>query len=269
MHKIMLLEDDASLIDGLEYTLKKNDFDVDVACSLKEARRLLGETAYDLLLFDVTLPDGNGFSLCEELREGSNLVPVIFLTAADEEYSVIRGLDIGGDDYITKPFRLGELLSRIHALLRRSRASAPAEYSGSKSVSAGSISTSADVSSTKATSIANPSLLVSGDVTIDLLASRVFLCGEPLTLTAAEYRLLCMLVRNAGLVVTRRMILEALWDGAGHFVDDNTLSVYIRRLREKIEENPSAPRHLLTVRGFGYRWSDTADSESEESGATV
>ena len=106
-------------------------------------------------------------------------------------------------------------------------------------------------------------------MTIDLLASRVFLCGEPLTLTAAEYRLLCMLVRNAGLVVTRRMILEALWDGAGHFVDDNTLSVYIRRLREKIEENPSAPRHLLTVRGFGYRWSDTADSESEESGATV
>ena len=121
MHKIMLLEDDASLIDGLEYTLKKNDFDVDVARSLKEARRLLKKTVYDLLLFDVTLPDGNGFALCEELRKGGNLVPVIFLTAADEEYSVIRGLDIGGDDYITNPFRLGELLSRIHALLRRSR----------------------------------------------------------------------------------------------------------------------------------------------------
>lgn len=266
MYKIMLLEDDASLIDGLKYTLKKNDFDVDVARSLQEARKLLKETVYNLLLFDVTLPDGNGFALCEELRESGNFVPVIFLTAADEEYSIIRGLDIGGDDYITKPFRLGELLSRIHALLRRSRASAPAEYSGSKSAPAGASSASADVSSTKATSIASPSLLVSGDVTIDLLASRVFLRGEPLPLTAAEYRLLCMLVKNAGLVVTRRMILEALWDGEGHFVDDNTLSVYIRRLREKIEENPSKPRHLLTVRGFGYRWSD---AESEESGATV
>lgn len=230
MQKILLLEDDASLIDGLEYSLKKKNFSVDTARSLAEARALLSSVSYTLLLLDVTLPDGNGFDLCEEIRKNSNAVPIIFLTASDEEFHVIRGLDSGGDDYITKPFRLGELFSRIRALLRRS---------GSKNIPG-----------------EDSSVLTSGNISIDLLTSRVTLYGRPLELTSAEYRLLCLLVRNAGLVVTRSMILDELWDGAGHFVDDNTLSVYIRRLREKIEKNPSRPELLTTVRGFGYRWNE-------------
>lgn len=230
MQKILLLEDDASLIDGLEYSLKKKNFSVDTARSLAEARALLSSVSYTLLLLDVTLPDGNGFDLCEEIRKNSNAVPIIFLTASDEEFHVIRGLDSGGDDYITKPFRLGELFSRIRALLRRS---------GSKNIPG-----------------EDSSVLTSGNISIDLLTSRVTLYGQPLELTSAEYRLLCLLVRNAGLVVTRSIILDELWDGAGHFVDDNTLSVYIRRLREKIEKNPSRPELLTTVRGFGYRWNE-------------
>lgn len=230
MQKILLLEDDASLIDGLEYSLKKKNFSVDTARSLAEARALLSSVSYTLLLLDVTLPDGNGFDLCEEIRKNGNAVPIIFLTASDEEFHVIRGLDSGGDDYITKPFRLGELFSRIRALLRRS---------GSKNIPG-----------------EDSSVLTSGNISIDLLTSRVTLYGRPLELTSAEYRLLCLLVRNSGLVVTRSMILDELWDGAGHFVDDNTLSVYIRRLREKIEKNPSRPELLTTVRGFGYRWNE-------------
>lgn len=230
MQKILLLEDDASLIDGLEYSLKKKNFSVDTARSLAEARTLLSSVSYTLLLLDVTLPDGNGFDLCEEIRKNGNAVPIIFLTASDEEFHVIRGLDSGGDDYITKPFRLGELFSRIRALLRRS---------GSKNIPG-----------------EDSSVLTSGNISIDLLTSRVTLYGQPLELTSAEYRLLCLLVRNAGLVVTRSIILDELWDGAGHFVDDNTLSVYIRRLREKIEKNPSRPELLTTVRGFGYRWNE-------------
>lgn len=227
MNRILLLEDDLSLIDGLQYTLEKNGFILDVARTAEDARRCLAREHYDLLLLDVTLPDGNGFQICEEVRNIGGTVPIIFLTAADEEINVIRGLDSGGDDYITKPFKLGELCSRINALLRR----------------AGIRDQREDV-------------LRSGDVSIDLLSSRVFLKDKRLELTAAEYRLLCFLVKNTNLVVTRNMILDRLWDGSGNFVDDNTLSVYIRRLREKVETDPSHPRRLVTVRGFGYRWNE-------------
>ena len=196
--------------------------------TVKDAENYLSKHEYDLLLLDVTLPDGTGFEVCEQVRKIGSDVPIIFLTAADEEINVIRGLDSGGDDYITKPFKLGELCSRINALLRR-----------------------AGMKTKKDTSV-----LHAGDITIDLLSSRVLFKNKTLDLTAAEYRLLCLLIRNVNMVVTRNMILDELWDGSGNFVDDNTLSVYIRRLREKVEKDPSHPEHLMTVRGFGYRWNE-------------
>ena len=231
MSRLLLLEDDLSLIDGLKYSLEKNGFELDVARSVTEARKYLSAGhGYDLLLLDVTLPDGTGFMICEERRALNDMTPIIFLTAADEETSIIRGLDCGGDDYITNPFKLGELCSRIRALLRRS-ALQSSPYTG---------------------------VIRSGPVTIDQTAAKAYLSGEYLDLTGAEYRLLCLFIRHAGQTLTRNLILDELWDGQGNFVDDNTLSVYIRRLREKIEEQPSRPEHLLTVRGMGYRWEGEA-----------
>lgn len=225
-HKILLLEDDISLIDGLAYSLDKNGYSVDVAQTVRQAYESLHKETHSLLLLDMTLPDGNGMDVCSFVRNQGNQVPIIFLTAMDEEVNVIRGLDSGADDYITKPFKLGELCSRIRALLRRSGF---CEERGMK-------------------------LLSSGTLSIDLLGGRAVFNNQPLELTSAEYRLLCLLVRNAGQTVLRSTILDLLWDGNGNFVDDNTLSVYIRRLREKMEDDPSNPRHLLTVRGFGYTW---------------
>lgn len=229
MSKILLLEDDVSLVDGLKYSLKKNGFDVTVVRTVEEATASLPAISeYDLLLLDVTLPDGTGFEVCEKVRRQNTQIPIIFLTASDEEVNIIRGLDLGGDDYITKPFMLGELCSRIRVQLRRSGIG----------------------SQEKTTS------LQCGDITIDLLGSRALLNGKALDLTNAEYRLLCLLVKNEGLIMTREKILDELWDNNSDFVDDNTLSVYVRRLREKIEINPSQPEHLITVRGFGYQWKE-------------
>lgn len=230
-NKILILEDDISLVDGLKYSLKRNGFDVGLVRTVGEAINILPEMGtYDLLILDVTLPDGTGFEVCEKVRKQGNQIPIIFLTASDEEVNIIRGLDSGGDDYITKPFKLGELCSRIRALLRR-------------------------------TGIANQNNNASierGDISIDLLGSRVILKGKLLDLTNAEYRLICLLVRNANRVVTRDNILNELWDSTGDFVDGNTLSVYVRRLREKIEADPSHPEHLITVRGFGYQWNEVS-----------
>ena len=227
MDRLFLLEDDRSLIDGLRYSLEKNRFRLTVARTVGEAMERLERTEdYDLLLLDVSLPDGTGFDVCRQVRAQDAGIPIIFLTAADEETNVIRGLDGGGDDYITKPFRLGELCSRIRAQLRRS--GRPQERERKE--------------------------LRSDGLFIDLLAGRAYMEDRMLELTAAEYRLLCLLVENEGRVLTRTRILDALWDGNGSFVDDNTLSVYVRRLREKLEEDPSAPAHLLTVRGRGYEW---------------
>lgn len=229
MQKLLLLEDDISLVDGLEYSLRRNGFEIEVTRTVKEAREALGSgKKYDLLLLDVTLPDGSGFEICEGLRQTGNQIPIIFLTASDEEPNIIRGLDGGADDYITKPFKLGELCSRIRALLRRSgmRRNEGNGY------------------------------LVSGALEMNLLQSKVSLNGQALDLTGAEYHLLRILVENRGQTLTRSQLLDWLWDGNGHYVDDNTLSVYVRRLREKIEKYPSHPEHLLTVRGFGYQWKE-------------
>lgn len=224
MARLLLLEDDQSLIDGLVYALTKEGFVLDVAMTVREARAQLAVQAYDLLLLDQTLPDGSGLALCEEVRAGGNAVPIIFLTAMDEEIQVIRALDAGGDDYITKPFKLGELCSRIRAQLRRSGMLRQQEQEP----------------------------VTEGTVRIE--GGRAYREEEPLELTATELRLLACFLRNRGQVLTREQLLAALWDEDANFVDDNTLSVYIRRLREKVERDPSAPQHLRTVRGLGYEW---------------
>lgn len=224
MARLLLLEDDQSLIDGLVYALTKEGFALDVAMTVREGRAQLATQAYDLLLLDQTLPDGSGLALCEEVRAGGSAVPIIFLTAMDEEIQVIRALDAGGDDYITKPFKLGELCSRIRAQLRRSGMLRQQEQ---EPVSEG---------------------------TVRIEGGRAYRAGEALELTATELRLLACFLRNRGQVLTREQLLAALWDEDANFVDDNTLSVYIRRLREKVERDPSAPQHLRTVRGLGYEW---------------
>lgn len=223
MEKILYVEDDLSLIDGLQYTLENSGYSVDNARTVQQALALFKSNLYHLLLLDVTLPDGSGFDICKEVR-GSSSVPIIFLTASDQEISVVKGLDMGGDDYITKPFKLNELLSRINALLRRS-----AGFSKSM-------------------------LLDANGIRVDLIERLVWKNGNSLSLPLVEYKLLCLLMRNPNHLLTRETILDSLWDGAGNYVDDNTLSVYIRRLRNKIEETPNTPKYLLTERGIGYKW---------------
>lgn len=223
MEKILYVEDDLSLIDGLKYTLETSGYLVDNARTVRQALALYKNGQYDLLLLDVTLPDGTGFDICREVRAAST-IPIIFLTASDQEVSIVRGLDMGGDDYITKPFKLNELLSRIKALLRRT-----AQFSKSEIIEANGIR--ADLTER---------LVWKGDVLLDL----------PLV----EYKLLCLFLQNPNHLLSREMILDRMWDGYGNFVDDNTLSVYIRRLRNKIEDIPNAPKYLVTERGFGYKW---------------
>ena len=224
MSNILLLEDDLSLINGLSFALKKQGFELGVARTLKEADDLWTDGKYDLLILDVSLPDGTGFEFCKKVRQVSK-VPIIFLTAADEEVDIIMGLDIGGDDYITKPFKLGVLVSRVNALLRRAK----------------------DFSSTD-------TWLESNGMKVLLLQGQAFKNGELLDLTAAEYKLLCLFMRNPNMVLTKAQILDKLWDCDGNYIDSSTLTVYMRRLRMKVEDNPSEPQMLLTVRGMGYKW---------------
>ncbi len=224
MENILLVEDDLNLIDGLEYSIQKNGFHVDVARTVQEALSFYEDQKYDLLVLDLTLPDGTGFEICKKVRLTST-VPIIFLTASDEEVNVVMGLDMGGDDYITKPFKLNELISRIKALLRRSNA-----FQG------------------EALEVA------SNGITLELLNNRALKNGQILELTGAEYKLLCLLMKNSNIILTRETILDKLWDGNGDFIDGNTLSVYIQRLRCKIEDDPNHPQMLLTVRGIGYKW---------------
>lgn len=224
MEKLLLLEDDLSLITGLTYALKKQGFEVDVAKTLMEAETIWAESKYDLLILDVTLPDGSGFDFCRKVRQSSK-VPIIFLTAMDEETNVMMGLDMGGDDYITKPFKLGILISRVNALLRRSK-------------NFGQEATE----------------LESNGIKILLLHGQVYKNGELLELTAAEYKMLCYFMKHANMVLTKEQILNQLWDCDGNYIDNNTLTVYIRRLRMRIEDDPGKPEMIVTVRGMGYKW---------------
>ncbi|MCQ1530987.1 response regulator transcription factor [Lutispora saccharofermentans] len=224
MDRILLLEDDLSLIDGLSWLLKRQGFELDIARTVKEANTIWTDGKYDLLILDVSLPDGSGFEVCQEVRHVSK-VPIIFLTASDEEMDIVTGLDIGADDYITKPFKLGVLLSRINALLRRAKNFGDADTE-----------------------------IISNGIKVLLLQGQVYKDGQLLDLTTAEYRLLCLLMQNPNIILSKEKILDKLWDGEGNYVDDNTLAVYIRRLRMKIENNPGDPQMLLTVRGMGYKW---------------
>ena len=224
MSKILLLEDDLSLINGLSFAFRKQGFELAVVRTLKEANELWGDGKYDLLVLDVSLPDGTGYEFCKKVRQVSK-VPIIFLTASDEEMNIIMGLDIGGDDYITKPFKLGVLVSRINALLRRAK---------------GFNSTDTE--------------LQSNGIKVHMLQGQVFKNEKLIDLTAAEYKLLCLFMKNPNVVLTKEQILDKLWDCEGNYIDNSTLTVYMRRLRMKIEDNPSEPQMLLTVRRMGYKW---------------
>lgn len=224
MNRILLVEDDLSLITGLSFAIEKQGYTLKTARSCIEAESVWADGKYDLVILDVSLPDGTGFDLCKKMRRTSN-VPIIFLTAADEETDMIMGLDIGADDYITKPFKLAVLLSRINAHLRRSN-----EFAQKRSE------------------------LYSNNIRVCLLNGEVYKDGRILDLTPGEYKLLRLLMENSDHVLSSEQILSRLWDCNESYVDSNTLTVYIRRLRTKIENDPSNPKHIVTVRRMGYKW---------------
>ena len=227
MKRLFLLEDDLSLINGLSFAIKKQGYEIEVARTMLEADDLWTDGKYDLAILDVSLPDGSGFEFCRKIRRTSK-IPIMFLTAADEETDIIMGLDIGGDDYITKPFKLAVFLSRINALLRRSENfnTADAELS-------------------------------SGSINIKLLKGEVYKQGNLLDLTVSEYKLLCLFMENPDQILSSEQILGRLWDCSENYIDNNSLTVYIRRLRTKIEDNPGEPKRIITVRGMGYKWNTT------------
>ena len=205
---------------ALRAFLKKEGFEVDVAMRQSEALDKTAQMAYDLLLLDISLPDGNGYAVCTAVKVHFD-IPVIFLTASGDEFSVVTGFDLGADDYIAKPFRPRELISRIKNVLRRyHRLGNILEYGG---------------------------------ITVDTVKGVVTRGGEELLLSALEYRLLLVFFNNKGMVLSRNKLLEEIWNIAGEFVNDNTLTVYIKRLREKIERDPQNPEIIRTVRGLGYR----------------
>jgi two-component system response regulator VicR len=223
MLSILFVEDDATIAMGVEYSLKQDGFQVSLAYRLEEARDLLKRQPFDLVLLDLGLPDGSGYALCKEIRAAGD-TSIMILSARDEEASIVLGLDLGADDYITKPFRLRELISRMKAVLRRR---GPVE--------------------------AGDRTLTCGDVTIFTQQAKVHKNGREVLLTALEYRLLLTLIINQGRVLTRSQILGSIWDVDEDFVNDNTLTVYIKRLREKLEDDPQNPALIKTVRGLGYQ----------------
>ena len=216
MERILLVEDDAQITASLSAFLQSEGFSVETAAGETQARQLVEQTAPGLLLVDVQLAEGSGFGVCAYARG----LPVIFLTASGDESSVVLGLDMGADDYIAKPFRPRELVSRIRSVLRR--------YGKEKT------------------------LVPLGGVVVDTEKGRVTRDGRDVYLSALEYRLLLVFLSHRGKVLSRSQLLEEIWDAAGDFVNDNTLTVYIKRLREKIEEDPADPQIIRTVRGIGY-----------------
>ncbi len=218
---IFLLEDDEAIGVALVYSLENEGYKVTLAKSIAEAKRIITDRTFALYILDLTLPDGSGYDICRAVKAQGDL-PVIFLTAYDDEANAVMGFDLGADDYISKPFRLKELMARIRSVLRR--------Y-GAKS---------------------SDSVIRIKNVTVNTNEARVFKNGEEQILTAMEYRLLLTMLNNRGIVLTRNKLLEDIWDVEGDFVNDNTLTVYIKRLRDKIEDDPADPQIIRTVRGMGY-----------------
>ncbi|BCJ93824.1 DNA-binding response regulator [Anaerocolumna cellulosilytica] len=228
MKRIFLVEDDKAIAKNLILLLREEGFSVTHAPTRSEALAALTGNTFDLALIDISLPDGNGFTVCTEIKETGD-IPVIFLTASGDEASVVTGLNMGADDYITKPFRPRELIARIGTALRKSgRFRLDYEIRG---------------------------------LHVDTASGIVKKNGSEIFLSALEYRLLLVFISNPKSILTRGRLLDELWDAAGEFVNDNTLTVYIKRLREKIEDDPASPQIILTVRGTGYRLGDEYASE--------
>lgn len=221
MKKILLVEDNETIIMGLKYTLEQENFEVETALNIVSAKAKIKKEKYDIYLLDIALPDGNGFEICRFIKDFTN-TPVIFLTAKDEEKDIVQGLDIGADDYIVKPFRNRELISRINSVLRRYENNMNSENQ-----------------------------IKCKNILIDNNTAKVYKNGEEVILTSLEYKILLMLFNNKNILITRESILDKIWDVAGNFVNDNTLTVYIKRIREKIDDKDG--KIIQTVRGIGYR----------------
>lgn len=220
MKKILLIEDNETIIIGLKYTLEQENFDVDIAKNIIEAKSKIKKYDYNIYLLDIALPDGEGYEICKYVKEKGNY-PVIFLTAKDEEKDVVQGLDMGADDYIIKPFRTRELVSRINSVLRRYENTNIEEHK-----------------------------IQCKNIVIDSNTAKVYKDGKEVVLTSLEYRILLMLFNNKGILIKREQLLEKIWDIAGSFVNDNTLTVYIKRIREKLDDKNG--EIIQTVRGIGY-----------------
>lgn len=224
MKRLLLVEDDKDLAYVTSYALKKENLSVDLADCLTKAEELFEKESYDLIILDVILPDGLGYEFCKKVRIKSN-IPIIFLTCCDDEVNVVTGLDLGGDDYISKPYRVKELISRINAALRRN----------------GQVSNKEEIIS-------------SGDIKVFTAQYKVLIKDKEIVLTTTEYKLLLAFLSAPHQVLTRSLLLEKIWDVEGNFVEDNTLSVYIKKLRLKLTEVGESFDYISTVRGVGYKW---------------
>ena len=220
MKKILLVEDDPDIVSSLTVFMKNEGYLIDGVDGQRTALEKIAQGQYDIVLLDISLNDGNGFSTCSAIKSQKD-IPIIFLTANNDEFSVVSGLELGADDYICKPFRPRELLARINTVLRK--ANGKNEYIACK------------------------------DITVDVQKAIVRKENTEIFLSALEYRLLLVFLQNPGIVFSRKKLLEMIWDATGEFINDNTLTVYIKRLRDKIETNPQEPEILLTVRGLGYK----------------
>jgi DNA-binding response OmpR family regulator len=220
MEKILIVEDNELIATGIKDRLNNEGFLVDISNNIKEAMQLLTSNKYNLILLDIVLPDGNGINFYKTIKELSNHTAVIFLTAKDTEDDIVRGLELGADDYIVKPFRTRELISRIRNVLRRSK---------------------------------NISTIQIGNIQFDRINNVIYKENNIVELTALEYKIFCILVDNLGKLVTREYLLGRIWDISANFVNDNTLTVYMKRLREKIEDDPNNPKIIKTIRGIGYK----------------